>query len=84
MQGKNFNLLENVLKNSMNPEHRAAAAQIIAYSLSREKVADCLLYAINDPDDEVRNNATRALGVLAGYITFASGIRNYDSRKSFY
>jgi hypothetical protein len=72
---QNFSLLENVLKNSMNAEHRAAAAQIIAYSLNRKKVADCLLYAINDADDEVRNNATRALGVLAGYITLHPELR---------
>ncbi len=64
-----FSLLANVLKNSGNASERAAAAEIIAYSLNRQRVVDCLLPAIYDPDDEVRNNATRALGVLAGYLT---------------
>jgi POTRA domain, FtsQ-type len=64
-----FSLLANVLKNSVYAADRAAAAEIIAYSLERQTVADHLLYAINDPDDEVRNNATRALGVLAAYLT---------------
>ena len=66
---QDFALLENVLKNSMNAEHRATAAQIIAYSLNRKKVVDDLLSAIDDPDETVRNNATRALSILAGYIT---------------
>jgi len=65
---QNFSLLGSILKNSGNAEHRAAAAEIIAYSVNRKKVVDDLLYAINDPDETVRNNATRALGILAGYI----------------
>jgi hypothetical protein len=66
--GKYFSLLANVLKNSEYAAHRAAAAEIIAYSVNRQMVVDYLLYAINDLDEEVRNNATRALGILAGYI----------------
>jgi hypothetical protein len=63
-----FPLLANVLKSSGNATERAAAAEIIAYSLNRQRVVDCLLPAVYDPDDVVRNNATRALGVLAGYL----------------
>jgi HEAT repeat protein len=66
---QHFALLENVLKNSMNAGRRAAAAQIIAYASNRKKVVDDLLSAIDDPDETVRNNATRALSILAGYIT---------------
>ncbi|MGI8601270.1 MAG: hypothetical protein ACR2KB_18590 [Chitinophagaceae bacterium] len=63
-----FTLLARVLKYSKYAEHRAAAAQIIAYSANRKKVVEHLLFATDDPDENVRNNATRALGILAGYI----------------
>jgi hypothetical protein len=63
-----FSLLSKVLKNSRYDEQREAAAQIIAYSLHKKMVVKNLLYAIYDPDQTVRNNATRALGILAGYI----------------
>lgn len=71
----NFSILANVLKKSANASERAAAAEIIAYSLDRKTVVDCLLNAIDDPDDEVRNNATRALGVLAGYLALHPGLK---------
>ena len=64
---KNLTLLTNMLKNSKYAEQRAAAAMIIAYSENRKKVIDNLIYAVDDTDDEVRNNATRALGILAAY-----------------
>jgi hypothetical protein len=63
-----FPLLEAVLKWSRYPEQRAAAAEIIAYSTNRKQVVADLLYAVDDADETVRNNATRALGVLAGYL----------------
>ncbi len=62
-----FTTLEDVLKNSSSAEQRATAAEIIAYSSDRKTVVKDLLYAIDDPDDGVRNNATRALAILAGY-----------------
>ena len=64
---QNASLLINVLKNSKYSKDRAAAAQIIAYSDNKKIVLKNLLYASNDPDDEVRNNSTRALGILAIY-----------------
>ena len=64
----NFALLSDVLKYSKYAEQRAAAADIIAYSLNRKSVADNLMYAADDDDEEVRNNAIRALGILAGYL----------------
>jgi len=65
---RDFTLLANVLKNSRDVEHRAAATQIIAYSTNRKKVVDNLIYSSNDPDEAVRNNANRGLGVLADYL----------------
>lgn len=64
-----FQELEKVLKYSKHAEHRAAAAQMIAYATDKKKVAECLLYALNDADENVRNNATRAVSILAGYLS---------------
>ena len=62
-----FVLLRKVLYKSGNPEHRAAAAHIIAYASDKKNVLMPLLSGVSDPDDGVRNNATRALAVLASY-----------------
>lgn len=64
---QHFSLLAKTVKYSSYPEHRAAAAEIIAYAANKKKVAQVLQYAANDADEEVRNNATRALGILAIY-----------------
>ena len=61
-------LIANVLKYSKHAEHRAAAAQIIAYSTDKKLIVENLLYAIEDENEDVRNNATRALSILAGYL----------------
>ncbi|HEY1112071.1 MAG TPA: hypothetical protein VGE66_00860 [Chitinophagaceae bacterium] len=63
-----FQELAKVLKYSKDAEHRAAAAQVIAYASDKRKVAEHLLYAIKDADENVRNNATRAVSILAGYL----------------
>lgn len=60
-------LLRRVLKNSADPGHRALAAQIIAYASDKRAVVPDLLEAVRDPSEAVRNNAMRALGVMAGY-----------------
>lgn len=59
--------LRNVLLTSSDAGHRALAAQVIAYHTDREKVVRDLLHAVGDPEDAVRNNAVRALAVLAGW-----------------
>jgi hypothetical protein len=64
---QDFFLLSKVLRESKYAEHRAAAAEIIAYSKNRKQAAKELLYAVDDADQDVRNNATRALGILAAY-----------------
>jgi len=60
-------LLEKVLKFSSNANERAVAAFIIAYSANKKKIIHDLLYAVEDADEEVRNNATRAIGIIAAY-----------------
>jgi hypothetical protein len=72
---QNLTVLVKVLKYSEFAEQRAAATAIIAYSTERKKVVNYLLYAVDDPDEVVRNNATRALGILAGYIYLHPGLK---------
>lgn len=59
--------LRGVLLTSSDAGQRALAAQVIAYHADRGKVVRDLLHAVGDPDDAVRNNAVRALAVLAGW-----------------
>jgi len=64
---KDVPLLRNVLHTSADAEHRALAAQIIAYTPDKPSVVSDLLTAMRDPDVGVRNNAARALAVMAEY-----------------
>jgi hypothetical protein len=64
---RDADVLRNVLLTSADAGHRALATQIIAYHPDRQAVARDLLHAVGDPDDEVRNNAVRALAILAGW-----------------
>jgi hypothetical protein len=57
--------LRDVLQNSSDAHHRAVAAEVIAYSADKSAIAGDLIAAMRDPDSEVRNNAMRALGVIA-------------------
>lgn len=58
-------LLRDVLHNAADAHHRAVAALIIAYAPDKTKVVGDLIRAVRDPDSSVRNNAIRALGVMA-------------------
>ncbi len=61
----NESLLRTVLSSSADAEHRAIAAQFLGYvNVSARQIAD-LTEAARDPDEGVRNNAVRALGVIA-------------------
>ena len=54
-----------VLRSSADNEQRQIAAELLGYAnQSKQQIAD-LVWASHDPDEGVRNNATRALGVLA-------------------
>lgn len=58
--------LRTVLLSSADAEHRAIAAQFLGYlNVSARQIAD-LTEASRDPYEGVRNNAVRALGVIAG------------------
>ena len=59
--------LREVLHNSGDPYHRAIAARVIAYAVNKSSVVPDLVAALRDPDATVRNNATRALAVMASW-----------------
>ena len=59
--------LRNVLRNSADSRQRALAAQVLAYTTDKQSVVQDLVAAMKDPDGGVRNNAMRALRVMAGY-----------------
>lgn len=63
----NIPLLRDVLHTSADEQHRALAAQIIAYAQNKNAVVPDLVQALRDPGENVRNNATRALAMMAGY-----------------
>ncbi len=62
---ENLPLLRDVLRNSSEPDHRAAAAVIIGYAAKKSAVVNDLQYALQDPDDAVRANAARSLKAIA-------------------
>jgi hypothetical protein len=64
---RNEDLLRRVLHTSSKAEHRAIAADVIAYGKGKRRIVRDLLDAVSDPDGDVRNNATRALGIIAEF-----------------
>jgi hypothetical protein len=56
----------DVLRTAANAAHRRAAAHILGYADQSQKQIDALVSASRDLDAVVRNNAVRALMVLAG------------------
>lgn len=63
--------LRDVLRESDNSEHRTLAAQVLGYATDKASVVGDLSAAMRDSDADVRNNATRALWVIA---TFAQEV----------
>jgi hypothetical protein len=59
--------LRDVLQNSADARHRAIAAMVIAYAFNKAAIIPDLIAALRDPEPDVRNNAMRALGVMAAY-----------------
>jgi hypothetical protein len=62
-------LVDRVLRESADPEQRAAAAYLLQYgprsAHSSEIIVDALQYALRDQEDTVRENAMRALQAVA-------------------
>ncbi len=57
-------ILRRVARDSRNADHRAIATWILGYAPDKRAVVDDLVYALEDPDSGVRNNATRALAAI--------------------
>jgi hypothetical protein len=57
--------LLRTLASAGDVEQRRMASEALGYARQSRRQVDALIHAARDPDDEVRNNATRALGVLA-------------------
>lgn len=53
-----------VLRRASDPQQRRAAAAFLGYVPRSTAQVKALTQAVSDPDDEVRNNAVRALSVL--------------------
>lgn len=62
---QHLKLLRDVLHHSSDAEHRALAAQVIAYAANKQDVVKDLVEAMRDSAVGVRNNAMRALEVMA-------------------
>jgi len=58
--------LFSVLASSRHAKQRVIASEALGYARRSARQVFALTRAASDPDDEVRNNATRAIGVLAG------------------
>ena len=61
--------VRDVLKNSADARQRIAAAWIIGYAPDKRAVLGDLMNAVRDADDNVRNNATRAIAVMSEFAT---------------
>jgi hypothetical protein len=62
----NETLILQVLASSSDGRHRSIAAQMAGYGRQSEEQIDALVRASLDAEDNVRNDAVRALEVLAG------------------
>ncbi|MGA2131320.1 MAG: hypothetical protein ABSH50_03320 [Bryobacteraceae bacterium] len=58
-------LIGRVLESASDAGQRATAARLMGYARQSRAQIAALVRASHDPDDDVRNNATRALWVLA-------------------
>lgn len=58
-------VIRQVLANSSDVASRQAASELLGYANQSQAQTDALVAASRDPDGDVRNNAVRALGVLA-------------------
>jgi hypothetical protein len=67
LAARHLDTLRKVLRTSSDADHRAFAAEVLAYNANKQAIVGDLVYAMRDPDRDVRNSATRALWVIATY-----------------
>ncbi len=63
----NFAALRRVLRESVEADHRAMAADLIGYASDKKAAVEALQYALQDAEPEVRRNALRALAGIAAF-----------------
>lgn len=59
--------LRTVLRESRFPLQRALAAEVLGYVPDKRSAVQALTPALTDPSPDVRNDAARALWIIAGY-----------------
>jgi hypothetical protein len=57
--------VRDVLRNSAGSDQRAMAATLIGYAADKKAVVNDLEFAMQDPDEDVRSSAMRALNAIA-------------------
>jgi hypothetical protein len=62
---RDLHALRHVLRTASNAAERALAAQVLGYAADKSAVVGDLVYGMGDPSESVRNNAMRALLVIA-------------------
>lgn len=62
-------VVQEILRSSRHAEDRGAAAWLLGYAPAKKVIAADLVAAARDPNGSVRNNATRALGIIVEYAT---------------
>jgi hypothetical protein len=67
LAAKHLDTLRKVVRTAGDADHRALAAEVLGYAANKQGVVADLVYAMRDPSADVRNNATRALAVIALY-----------------
>jgi hypothetical protein len=65
---KYIDLLRDVLKYSKYSHDRIVASWAIAYYHDKSEIVNDLSEAANDDNEDVRNNAIRALGIIINYL----------------
>ena len=69
--------LRTVLRESRFPMQRALAATVLAYLPDKNKAAQALAPALTDPSSAVRNDAARALWIIAEFAKDSPAIRSH-------
>lgn len=79
---RDLSRLRDVLRHSADGEHRGLAAQVLGYADKRAVVGD-LVYGMDDPSEEVRNNSMRALWVIATLASRSPELKIRVPTKAF-
>jgi hypothetical protein len=60
--------LREVLRHSRHDKDREVASWVIAFAEDKKSIVEDLIAAVPDPNEDVRNNAIRAIGILDNYF----------------